>query len=303
MQLGLKDKLANSTDPWLCYYCGECSETCPRDANPGELMMSFRRWLTIKYDWTGISKLLYKSFPALLFTLIIIAVGVIAVGYVKDFNTKEIMQFGHDFERNLLLIVPLLILIPNIIRMFWFTVLREKVKVPISAYITNLVGLFVNIFTQKKFLKCDSDSFRWFEHFLIVIGYIALLIITVFLDWFNAESEIIIWGGYIVGALVFIFTFDFVLRRSRKKRESSRFSHPTDWMFVIWLFLMGLTAFIVRIFIDAGTIDNNLWMYFIHMIVMAQWGILIVPFGKWTHFLYRPFALYFSNLKQASVKN
>ncbi len=57
VQMGLTDSLASNFDPWLCYYCGECSETCPRDANPGELMMSLRRYLTSVYDWTGLSKL------------------------------------------------------------------------------------------------------------------------------------------------------------------------------------------------------------------------------------------------------
>ncbi|MGD2034069.1 MAG: 4Fe-4S dicluster domain-containing protein, partial [Bacteroidales bacterium] len=46
LQMGLKDTLHKSVDPWLCYYCGECTETCPRDANPGELMMTLRRYLT-----------------------------------------------------------------------------------------------------------------------------------------------------------------------------------------------------------------------------------------------------------------
>ena len=61
VQLGLKDRLMASTEPWLCYYCGECSETCPQQANPGEIMMTMRRWLTAQYDWTGLSKKLYLS--------------------------------------------------------------------------------------------------------------------------------------------------------------------------------------------------------------------------------------------------
>ena len=59
--LGLEDEIQASVDPWLCYYCGECSETCPKDANPGELMMSLRRYLTSKYDWTGLAGKLYTS--------------------------------------------------------------------------------------------------------------------------------------------------------------------------------------------------------------------------------------------------
>ena len=41
--LGLEDEIKASLKPWLCYYCGECSTQCPRQANPGELMMSLRR--------------------------------------------------------------------------------------------------------------------------------------------------------------------------------------------------------------------------------------------------------------------
>lgn len=50
--LGLQDEIRSSLKPWECYYCGECSKECPRQANPGELMMSLRRWLTAQYDWT-----------------------------------------------------------------------------------------------------------------------------------------------------------------------------------------------------------------------------------------------------------
>ena len=57
----LEDKLKGSLEPWLCYYCGECSEECPRGAEPGETMMSLRRWLTAKYDFSGISRLFYRS--------------------------------------------------------------------------------------------------------------------------------------------------------------------------------------------------------------------------------------------------
>ncbi|MEI6726959.1 MAG: 4Fe-4S dicluster domain-containing protein, partial [Actinomycetes bacterium] len=61
LQLGLEDKLKGSLEPWMCYYCGECSEQCPKEAEPGETMMSMRRWLTSKYDFSGLSGLFYRS--------------------------------------------------------------------------------------------------------------------------------------------------------------------------------------------------------------------------------------------------
>jgi hypothetical protein len=85
--------------------------------------------------------------------------------------------------------------------------------------------------------------------------------------------------------------------RLKKNKEISKNSQPSDWMFVGWLFLMGLTAFFVRLFIDIGLLDNNKWLYIFHMIILVQWALIIVPFGKWTHFLYRSFAMYFVKLK------
>ncbi|MCD6565699.1 MAG: 4Fe-4S dicluster domain-containing protein [Bacteroidales bacterium] len=303
LQMGLKDKFNSNIDPWLCYYCGDCSETCPRDANPGEMMMSARRYLTSVYDWTGLSGLFFKSVPALIIAFVLVAVSIIGVGYAKQFNLESIMEFGHVFEKMLIFSVVVLILIPNIFHMFWLTIIKEKIKAPFLLYVKGIWDLFLHMFTQKKSLKCEKNTFRWFEHLLVVFGYILLLITTVFLNWFSTENTYIIWFGYIVGGLVFIITFDFILERVKKKKELSKFSHPSDWLFVIWLFLMGFTAFIVRILIDTDLISNNLWLYIVHLIVIAQWGILIVPFGKWTHFLYRSFAVYFANIKSAELNS
>ena len=103
--------------------------------------------------------------------------------------------------------------------MFWFTIVKEKIRAPIYSYVKGIWDLFLNMFTQKNSLKCDNTTFRWLEHFFIVIGYIMLLITTVFLNWFSTENTLIIWLGYIVGGIIFIFTFDFILSRIRKKKE------------------------------------------------------------------------------------
>jgi len=299
--LGVEDKIETSLDPWLCYYCGECSETCPEEANPGELMMSLRRWLITRYDWTGLSGLFYTSLPALIIGFILVAVLIIGIGFIKQFNTEALMHFGHNFEKFAILGVASLILFPNIIRMFWYTVIKGKIKAPFNAYIRGIWDLILHMFTQKNTLKCKENTFRWFEHLIIVFGYLLLLFTTVFLNWFSTENIFIIWLGYIAGGVIFVFTFDFILSRIRKNKEINKFSHPSDWLFVIWLFLMSFTAFVVRIFIDTDLISNNLWLYMVHLIVIAQWVLLIVPFGKWTHFLYRSFAMYFANIQKSAV--
>ncbi|MCD6347539.1 MAG: 4Fe-4S dicluster domain-containing protein [Bacteroidales bacterium] len=300
--IGLEGDIKSSLKPWLCYYCGECSETCPREANPGELMMSLRRWLTGVYDWTGLSGLLYKSLTGSIIAFIIMALAVIGFAYAENFELEKIMHIGHLFEMLAIASVFTIILLPNIIHMWWLTVIKTGSHVHLKAYFMGIGDLLVHMFTQKRSLGCDDNQFRWFEHFVLVLGYLALLFTTVFLDWFNSQSIFVIVLGYVESAVIFVVTFDFVYRRIKRNKEISKFSQPSDWFFVIWLFLMGLTAFIVRLLIDVNILEHNVWMYLFHLIILVQWAVIIVPFGKWTHFLYRSFAMYFNKIKELSNK-
>lgn len=297
--IGMEQELESSLHPWLCYYCGECSTTCPRQAFPGELMMTLRRWLTAKYDWTGLSGLLYKSLPVSILLFVAVLAGVIGFGVSVNWNAEQLIHTGHLFEMIAIGSVFAVILLPNIIRMWHFSIKKPGYKIKTKDYFNKFKELIVHMFTQKRTLGCDDSYTRWIQHLILVIGYLMLLFTTVFLNWFGTQSIFVIVFGYIVSTAVFSMTFLFMRGRVTKEKESSRHSHPSDWLFVAWLFLMGLTAFGVRVFIDAGILENNLWLYVIHMTILAQWALLIVPFGKWTHFLYRSFAMYFDSLRKA----
>lgn len=296
--LGLEDDIKGSLKPWLCYYCGTCTTHCPQEADPGELMMSLRRWLTSVYDWTGLSGLLYRSLPASITAMVVMALTVIAYAFFNDFNLEKIMHTGHIFEMAAIATVFAVILLPNLIRMWNFTILKPGIRVPFKKYVTGMWSLIVHMFTQKRTLGCDDSQVRWFEHLILVFGYLGLLFTTVFLNWFSSESTFIIVLGYVVSIIIFTVTVIFVSERISKKRELSKKSQPSDWMFVVWLFMMGISAFAVRLFIDLGLLHNNIWLYLAHMIILVQWALVIVPFGKWTHFLYRSFAMYFDTIRK-----
>lgn len=296
--LGLEDELKASLKPWQCYSCGDCGTHCPRQANPDELMMSLRRWLTSEYDWTGVSGLLYKSLTITWAAMLAVFALVVALAFSMSFQLERMLEFGHNFERIAILSVGVVILLPNIIRMWKLTVLDKKEKIPFKKYVTSSADLFIHMFTQKRALGCDDNKVRWFEHFILVISYLSLLFTTVFLNWFSTESLFVHVLGYVLSFIIFVVTVDFVSDRIKKKKSVSKNSQPSDWFFVIWLLLMGLTAFLIRLFIDLDLLETNKWLYIIHFTVLAQWALLIVPFGKWTHFLYRSFAMYFEKLNE-----
>ena len=295
--LGLEDEIKASLKPWECYYCGQCSTECPRNASPGELMMSLRRYLTAAYDWTGLSGLLYKSLPLTIIAFVLIFLGVIAFAFSVQFELERMLHAGHLFEAVAIGTIGLVILLPNVARMWYFTILKPKAKVPFMKYVKSMGELFVHMFTQKRALGCDDNQLRWFEHFILVIGYLSLLFTTVVLNWFGTDSLFVIILGYVMSAIVFVVTIDFIRRRRAKKEEMTKHSQPSDILFVAWLFWMGFSAFLVRLFIDLDILDTNKWLYIFHLTVLAQWALVIVPFGKWSHFLYRSFAMYFAKLK------
>jgi len=44
-QVGARDKiLEDARKLWRCLHCGLCTKTCPRGANPGELILGLRRF-------------------------------------------------------------------------------------------------------------------------------------------------------------------------------------------------------------------------------------------------------------------
>ncbi|MFH0864642.1 MAG: 4Fe-4S dicluster domain-containing protein [Bacteroidota bacterium] len=303
LQMGLKQKLSLNVEPWLCYYCGDCSTTCPRDANPAERMMSLRRYLTSVYDWTGLSKLFYtiKSLHLLSFLILGIIILIITL-----YSGREVFALGHTLEQYFVGVVALFIIVPGVFRMYWFSVVKDKtIKVPFGAYISSLFDFVFHAATQKKILKCEKSAFAWLRHWIVAVGYIVMLVMFVFFDWIKtAEGPSIAPKivAYLVIGLMTLFSGIILITRATKKEQVHKFSELSDWLFPIWLFLLGLTALIAYFLKQTGNHETATIIYIIHIIVITQWALLIVPFSKWTHIAYRPMAIYISKLKKKGRK-
>jgi len=86
--------------------------------------------------------------------------------------------------------------------------------------------------------------------------------------------------------------------------ENSKYSHFTDWTFLILLFLTTLTGILVHFFRVYGMPQLTYITYLIHLMVLVPMLTVEVPFSKWSHMIYRPFSLYFAHLKKmAFVKH
>ena len=321
MQMGLKNQLDSSVEPWLCYYCGDCSKTCPRDANPGELMMSLRRYLTSIYDWTGLSKKFYTSetweigFILFFAAMVVVSFLYILPAYGFKFTTELTSQGGvkvnsfapiHIVEPFdwIMAIVVASLLISNILRMYYKIIWKNSnSKVSLWIHIREFWRLIFNFAVQPKFSKCDDKNY-WLSHWLLMSGYtIMFIVIVVFLPWFQTEKIYPFYdpqrllGYYATFGLLFGL-FVALIGRLRRKDIKFQFSHVSDWLFLAMLSLTVITGIMIHIFRINGMPYATYIAYIAHMSVLVPMILIEVPFSKWSHLAYRPFAVYFAQLKK-----
>ena len=324
MQMGLESQLKSSVEPWLCYYCGDCTKTCPRDANPGELMMSLRRYLTSTYDWTGLSKKFYTSevwelawivaFASLVVLSFLVILPFFGYHYTSvltadggvKVNSFAPIPIVEKFDWTMAIIVASL-LISNILRMYYAIIWKNSsTKVSLWVHIREFWLLIFNFAVQPKFSKCDDKQY-WLSHWFLMSGYtIMFTVIVVFLPWFQTEKILPVWdpqrwlGYYATFGLLFGL-FVAIIGRLRKKDIKFQFSHISDWLFLAMLSLTALTGILIHIFRINGMPMATYISYIAHMAVLVPMILIEVPFSKWSHLAYRPFAVYFTQLKKNAV--
>ena len=317
-QMGLRQSLESNGDPWLCYYCGDCSETCPRDANPGEIMMTLRRYLTSVYDWTGFSGFLYKSFTAHLLVMIGLFVAVIVsflvfggpmITELTSEGGVQLNTFAHPEMiakiDHILLLTLSFFLLTNILNMYYKVVLKDKsVHIPVWLYITEVAEAIVHFATQFRFSKCNKSFMYWFGHWFLMTGYVTMFVFIIFfLSWFQTE-DIHEWYhpqrliGYFITAGFLFGTIFFMVGRIQKKREIFKYSHHSDWIFVALLFLVAATGILIHIFRINGLPYATYYTYIAHLAFEVPMVVTFVAFSKWSHLAYRPLAIYFANMKK-----
>jgi ferredoxin len=334
VQLGQKEKILKSPEPWLCYYCGDCSIRCPREADPGETMMVLRRYLTSLYDWTGFSKRFYTSekFETMAVAGIglLVGLGMIIWGIANhamiDWKHADVSSVwstaGMEIADLVMAGILSFFLLTNLFRCVKLVMGDYFKKVPLKMYYEEFKYLLIQFATQKQFDGCKTkgNRARWIAHLAIMTGYATVfLLVVVFLNglpfmginflkfqrgWASMGhvNEISIFnplrllGYYSFFALMYGTSY-VIYSRLKKTVPQFKNTHSTDWMFLILLQATAVTG----ILINLGHIFN--WVFFsyaiyvIHMMVAIPMLVLEVPFAKWAHLAYRPVVLMLMKVK------
>jgi ferredoxin len=312
VQLGLAERMQSTVDPWLCYYCGDCSSTCPRDAQPGNLMMAGRRWLTSAYDWTGLSRLMYRNPVMEVVALAAVAVVVLLLFSVpENFGFRLLAQHPEARQSvNLAYFAPKTVvhwgdvvlavllgglLLSNAARMLAYNV--PRIQAPLSAWIGELWQVAVHGLTQKRWRCCEPDATKhWLRHLFLVTGYGTMfLLVVVFLYWFQVEDASFHWTallGYYSTVVLLGATLWIMRDRLAKREQIHKHSDLSDWLFVGLLFLTSVTGILLHLFRLLDMPMPTYVTYVVHLMIAVPMLAIEVPFSKWSHLLYRPLALY-----------
>ncbi len=328
-QVGLTDELLGSKELWACYHCGLCSDSCPTQADPGEFMAAARRYAVASYDPTGLARILYTR--PVVGTVVAAAIAAFFALFMyaahgpQDGSTLALFEFIPDALIHWTGIGVMIALVVagmiGVVRMTRRVARRDGVS------LQSVVGgraalartaraawssLAIESLGQRRFREdCKDDSpaeplyrRRWLIHALTIWGFLGLFAATL-MDWGLAllgiketGTAIPIWYpsrllGTVAGiSLVYGVTM-FMINRVRKINTAAKISTASDWLLLTLLWITGVTGFAIEVALyQNGAPAWGYWVFLFHVAVAMEL-MLLLPFTKFAHAMYRPVALFF----------
>jgi quinone-modifying oxidoreductase, subunit QmoC len=320
--LGLRQPLLENLDPWVCHDCGDCSIVCPRQSEPRISMQTLRRFLCVQYDWTGIAAKLLQSKAWYLGSLFSVAIVVLLliVGYhlwyvgmpAKDFTTTA-LGLNHMFPLMTyytltVMLLPLLLLFSRVFRIWRLTMGGPgQARAPLALYAIEAWIYAYQSMTHSLMRKCPEKG-RWLGHWVLALGVTMMLTIKVFaLRWFQTDNLYPLyhpqrWLGYLATGLILYGLGDIFVGRLRKQKEIYKESSFQDLIFPILLVLTVVSGLAAHVFRYAGFELTCHFTYALHVIIATPMLLVEMSFGKWSHMVYRPLALYFLAVREKAAQ-
>jgi ferredoxin len=335
-QLGMREELLASPEIWTCYGCAECTTTCPRQADPAEFMSATRRYAVASFDRTTLARRLATSaafsvvFIGLLVT--VLAAFMYSARGPTDGSTLALFEFVpagfiHDLGLGVFGVFALATgagLVRMVGRVFRGTTPKDETgSAPARPHVAEAVryALVTESLGQSRFRReCAEEPEasnlpwyrrRWFVHAATMWGFLGLLLATIadyVLELTGIKptgTAVPIWDpvrllGTAAGLLLVYGTSVLIVRRLRRSERSSATSTVSDWSFLWMLWLAGTSGFALELALYLP--EAPAWGYamFLFHVAVAMALVLLAPFGKFAHAVYRPVALVAFRLRARS---
>lgn len=338
-QVGMRDQLLGSKELWACYHCGECSDNCPTGADPAGFMAAARRWAIGSYDRTRVARTLYTH-PLLgtLFALLLaafFAVFMYTSHGPQDRSSLALFEFipaelihttgtavmAVVFLAGLVGVATMIGYVARAEGLAWSDVLGGGSALRRSARaLWWSFGLESHLQRRS---ECEGGPAEEDEiplprrrrilHLVTMWGFLGLLAATL-LDYGLAllgikttGTPVPIWYpvrllGTMAGiALVYGSTM-LIVDRIRKTSRATADSVASDWMLLALIWTTGVSGFLIEIALYLP--QPPVWGYWVFLfhVAVAMELVLLAPFMKLAHAIYRPIALFFLALAASRTR-
>jgi hypothetical protein len=284
-------------------------------------MATLRRYLAAEYDPTGLTSRIFRSKAWEIGALSITALLVLALAYAYHAYSVGLsasdlvstpMGLEHMFPKitwftRIVFLLPLLFLSLGALRMYRLAMSERRI--PLRLYAAELKTMFVHLVSQQQMRECPEEQRkrRWLGHWLLGFAFALIsVILFFFLKWFQTDSILPIyhpqrWIGYLVTAVMVIVPAGILLNRFRGRDPISKFSEGEDLALPILLLLTAVSGIAVHLLRYLGFSMTCHFAYAIHLAIVVPLLVIEVPFGKLSHAVYRPLAIYFRAVKERSL--
>ena len=195
-QWGLKDKLLNDPDVWLCHQCNDCSTMCPRGANPGDALKAVRKMVIQNNAKPAFFGKLVGESSMFVLALGIPAVVVLFILLISGFSFPEgaVKYSAHHLSpKDGFIYLPLVQIIFTAALVFsvvslvmslksYWTSLESNNPIPVGSarkgFIPSLLEALSEILPHTTFKECEANNIRYSAHLLTFWGMIGLLVTT-----------------------------------------------------------------------------------------------------------------------------
>jgi quinone-modifying oxidoreductase subunit QmoC len=322
---GLKDRLTNDPDIWLCHQCGDCSAKCPRGARPGDTLAAIRNYMfktftfpTFLGTWLSAPKYLPLVFAIPIVWLLVLLTLAGTIGTVPIGEIEFGKFLPHVYLYSMFITathVAALFLIISLMR-FWSVLGTAEVNMngsnpggPTQGNLAaSLMATVKEILTQAKFKMCDENKHRHLGHLLIMYGFLAIAVGTgiAFLMMYGLRINppFAQWTppkilGH-AGLIALIAGLIIVINRRLSDKENVSKATYQDWYLLLVLLAVAVTGIAVEFIRFADIAWLAYWSYIVHLVfVFALIGYF--PYSKFAHMFYRFVAILHSKYSGRDV--
>jgi quinone-modifying oxidoreductase subunit QmoC len=311
-QWGLVDQLAADPAVWLCHQCADCSERCPRDARPGDVLQGMRATVIRALAFPGaVGSLVANAkvtwpimvlLPWLFWVVLLVSMGYFPVDAEHLLSRGEHGGYAAIVPHGLLYAVYFPIA-------GWVTLaawiggarlwkMMGRGANRRGSFISGLIGVMVDVATHRSFAECNAKPSRRTGHLLLFWGFVGaaltsgLLIFAIYVQ--KLDMPLPLYHPYkilgnISAVLLVVGGAQLVINRYGSGRSLVS-SNAFDNFFLVLVAVVigtGVATEAVRL---AAMPTAAFVIYTLHLgVVMTLF--LTFPYSKFAHMVYRVLAL------------